>query len=175
MYLAGLMRGLNPSLRKVRLTECALRHASMPTTQGGSFSTSFIKDRRRVFRQRRTPPTGSKPTRWKTSFPISRPIDESAVSSFLDAVALGCLPSAPMGRTEVFSKVRISSSGFRVSLGWHQPNPRVPKWGYLVRESMCSITLDECKMERGMSADVVRSSPNVSAPQDAARMKTVTR
>ena len=37
LYFAGMIRGSKPSLRNVQLTKCALRQASMPTTQRGNF------------------------------------------------------------------------------------------------------------------------------------------
>ena len=62
-----LIRGSCPSARSVRLTKCALRQASMPTTQGGSFLNVSARANRLILRRSAIFPSASKPTIWKLS------------------------------------------------------------------------------------------------------------
>jgi hypothetical protein len=53
----------------------ALRHASRPTMLGGSLASSASRAKRLNFLRRTTLPDVSKPTMWKTSLPISMPME----------------------------------------------------------------------------------------------------
>src|SRR5215470_12947162 len=101
-----MIRGSCPSARKVLLTKCALRQASMPTMQGGSFLNASANDNLLIFQRNAILPFLSKPTTWKTSFPISMPTEARGIVilSTLRAMAAspvvrGCEPlqANPLG------------------------------------------------------------------------------
>jgi len=73
-------------LTSARLTKCALRHASMPTTLGGSFLKLSTSASRLTLRRKAILPSELKPTMWKTSLPMSMPIEVKAGL----VVSVGC-------------------------------------------------------------------------------------
>jgi hypothetical protein len=89
-YIAGMMRGVCPSRRSVRLTKCALKQASSPTMLGGNFSNSRSSAKRLNFMRRTTFPCASKPTTWKTSLPMSIPMDKNACAGWPRSLVMVC-------------------------------------------------------------------------------------
>jgi hypothetical protein len=57
------------------LTMCALRHASVPTTYGGNFLLVAASASRLILRRNAILPSVPKPTMWKTSLPMTMPIE----------------------------------------------------------------------------------------------------
>src|SRR5689334_13671263 len=84
-----MIRGLCPNARSIRLTKWALRQASIPTTEGGSFSNASFRANRLIFQRKAILPSTLTPTTWKTSLPISTPTDANAAAlgSILDFMA----------------------------------------------------------------------------------------
>src|ERR1700722_8006717 len=70
-----MIRGSWPNRRRARLTKWALRHASMPTMLAGSLLKVSISASRLILRRKAIVPSALKPTMWKTSLPMSMPIE----------------------------------------------------------------------------------------------------
>src|ERR1700690_1670480 len=121
-----MILGSWPSCRKARLTKCALRHASIPTTQGGNFLKVSASASRLILRRKAILPSVLKPTMWKTSLPMSMPIDarESVV------VSMGCF-SVCCG---------VVSTDYPLGRG---KQPVHPINGHVVLAAACQLLRDE--------------------------------
>ena len=73
------------------VTKWALRHASMPTTLGGSRLKVSRSARRLILRRKAILPSVPKPTTWKTSLPISMPIEAKGVCGGVHGLLLRML------------------------------------------------------------------------------------
>jgi hypothetical protein len=91
--MAGIILGAWPSALGIRLTKCALRQASIPTMHDGSFSKAPVMANRLTFHRKAIFPSAPRPTKWKTSLPMSMPMDANGAAP---VSILGFMAASPV-------------------------------------------------------------------------------